>query len=455
MVAEGDRLSERYRLDDRIAGGGMGAVYEATDERLGRTVALKLLRDELAEDPRFIERFRREARAAAALAHPNIANVYDYGEDGVCHYIVMEKVSGRNLAQLLRDDGPLEPERAAAIGAQIADALGHAHAAGVVHRDVKPANAIVDERDRVKVTDFGIARAMGESTLTATGTIMGTAAYLSPEQAQGTPVDARSDVYALGIVLYELLTGEAPFTGDSAVSIAMKHISVDVPRPRQERSDIPEELDEIVATATAKDPGERYSDGAALATALRNFLREKGRTAAVAGAGAMAPTEAMASEGGTRALPLPTGPYDAYKLGRAVLIALVGLAALAAILLLWRLAQDDGERARATDDRPGTSQPAEEPEEPSPTPTPEEEEPEEEEGLTFEIPDWIIGIDAKDAEKALEAAGFEVVEEEVDSDADKHTIVATDPEPGSTIAEGDTITLYVSNGKGSEEEDDD
>nr|MDQ3958632.1 protein kinase [Actinomycetota bacterium] len=291
MVGGPALLGGRYRLGERIAAGGMGTVYTATDERLGRQVAVKVLRDELADDDRFVERFRREARAAASLTHPNVAAVFDYGGDGGRlggtreqsggrlggtrersggrPFIVMELARGRDLAMLLREEGPLAPERAAAIGAQVCDALAHAHAAGLVHRDVKPANVIVDEADAVKVTDFGIARAAGESTLTVTGSVLGSAHYIAPEQASGGQVTAATDVYAAGILLYEMLTNALPFTGESALAIAMRHVSDEVPAPSAVNPRVPEWLDGIVARATAKDPAARWADARDMAEALR------------------------------------------------------------------------------------------------------------------------------------------------------------------------------------------
>ena len=262
------RLLDRYHLEERIAAGGMGTVWAAQDERLGRRVAVKMLKDDLAGDPRFVERFRREARAVAALGHPNIANVFDYGEDHGKHFIVMELVEGRDLARLLREEGPMNAGRAAGIAAQACEALGHAHLAGVIHRDVKPGNVMVGDDDRVKVTDFGIARAQGDTSLTATGSVLGTSHYLSPEQAAGGSIGPPSDVYSMGCVLYEMLTGAVPFTGESPVGIAMRHVSEEVPPPSSLAADVPPAVDDVVAKATAKDPKDRFADGRDMAAAL-------------------------------------------------------------------------------------------------------------------------------------------------------------------------------------------
>ncbi len=443
MVDEERVLGQRYRLKVRVASGGMGTVFVAKDERLGRMVAVKLLRDELAGDERFVERFRREARSAAALSHPNVASVYDYGEDDGCHFIVMEYADGRDLSHLLKDEGPLAAERATVIARQIAAALGHAHAAGLIHRDVKPANVIVNGSDHVKVTDFGIARAIGDSTLTASGTIMGTASYLSPEQAQGGVIDARSDVYAVGIVLFEMLTGAVPFSGGSAVSVAMRHLSDEVPAPSSIRPEVPPELDSIVLRATSKAPEDRFQDGAALASELQAF--RTGSTDELLPAEAAEPT---------RVLTLPTGPWDPARLGRTVLITFAALIVLATALVVWRLSQDDP-KADATSRR-ATAPAARESETQQPTATPSVTSSDVLEGI--EIPEAIIGAPTKGADGAtriLESLGLEVIEVKVPSDEEKHTIVATDPEPGSVLLPGETITLYVSDGKGDEEGEDD
>src|SRR5829696_5327790 len=222
----------RYRVIGRIGSGGMADVYEAEDTQLGRRIALKLLYRRFAEDAEFVERFRREASSAAGLSHPNVVQVFDRGEWDSTYYIAMELLEGRNLKEVVRDHGALDPALAVDIVLQILKAARFAHRRGVVHRDIKPHNVIVDQEGRAKVTDFGIARA-GASDMTETGSIMGTAQYLSPEQAQGHPVDARSDLYSIGVLLYELLTGVVPFDADSPVTIALKHVS-ETPIPPSE-----------------------------------------------------------------------------------------------------------------------------------------------------------------------------------------------------------------------------
>ncbi|MDQ3145872.1 MAG: protein kinase, partial [Actinomycetota bacterium] len=266
-MAEPDQkiFSRRYELDRHIARGGMADVYLARDALLDRPVALKVLFSQFATDPTFVQRFRREAQAAANLNHPNIVSVYDWGEEDDTYFIVMEYVEGRSLAQVLRADGPLVPDRAAEVGVDVAAALAFAHGKGVVHRDVKPGNVLISPAGGVKVTDFGIARAVSTTeNLTQTGMVMGTATYFSPEQARGAAVDPRSDVYSLGVVLYELLTGSAPFTGDNPVSVAYKHVQEAPVPPRSHNAAIPVALEAVVLKAMAKDPAARYGSAADL-----------------------------------------------------------------------------------------------------------------------------------------------------------------------------------------------
>ena len=433
-MVTGTVLSARYRIEERLAVGGMGAVYVAEDERLNRPVAIKVLKEDLAHDPRFVERFRREARAAGALSHPNVAGVYDFGNHEGRHYMVMELARGRDLARLLRETGPLTSERSARVASQIARALGHAHAAGVVHRDVKPANVIVDENDRVKVTDFGIARAVGDSTLTATGSVLGTAHYISPEQAGGGEVGPPADIYSLGIVLYEMLTGSLPFTGDSAVAVAMRHLSDEVPAPSDLNRDVPGELDEVVARATAKEPSARFADAGAMADALEAALRPTAEGATVAMGGA---TQTQAME--QSVWPIPGSRWDPQRLGRRVLLAFAALGIVALALLLLRLRDAGTKQPSTVPDRQATQDAGSE----APA------------GGMVILED-IIGADYEEILPELEEAGLIVETEEVDSDEAPGTILETDPGVGSQVDEGDTITLTLSNGAlGDDDSDDD
>ncbi|HVF75971.1 MAG TPA: protein kinase [Acidimicrobiales bacterium] len=265
-------LAGRYRLVSPVARGGMAEVWEAVDDVLARPVAVKILHSHLADDDGFVERFRREAVAAARLTHPGIVATYDAGADDGVAFIVMELVRGRTLRQSM-EQSPLPPREAVRIAADVADALEHAHRAGLVHRDVKPANILLCEAPaggvRVKVADFGIAKLQsGGGDLTATGALVGTAKYLSPEQVEGRSPDARSDVYALGVVLYEMLCGRPPFSGDTELATAMQHVQAEPPRPRQVCAGIPRPLEQVVLRAMAKEPDQRYQSAADLRGAL-------------------------------------------------------------------------------------------------------------------------------------------------------------------------------------------
>ena len=259
----GTLFADRYRLERKLGSGGMADVWLAEDQELGRHVAVKMLHERYANDEQFVERFRREATHAAGLSHPNIVSIYDRGVAGGSYYIVMEYIEGRTLKELIVTRGPCPVPVAISYTRQILAALRYAHKNGIIHRDIKPHNVLVDREGRVKVADFGIARA-GASEMTEAGSIVGTAQYLSPEQARGAPVDESSDLYSTGIVLYELLTGTVPFTGETPVEIAMKHLSQTPEAPSARRPDIPHDLDLVVLRALAKEPAERYRTAAEL-----------------------------------------------------------------------------------------------------------------------------------------------------------------------------------------------
>jgi tRNA A-37 threonylcarbamoyl transferase component Bud32 len=334
-------LGERYKIEGTLGEGGMARVYRGTDEVLGRTVAVKVLADRYTRDDRFLTRFRREAQAAAALSHPNIVAVYDTGNDGAAHYIVMEYVEGETLADILRREGPLDPVRAASIAEDVAAALQAAHDRGLVHRDVKPGNVMIDADGRIKVMDFGIARAAAEDTLTQTGAVLGTAAYLSPEQAQGDRVDARTDIYALGCVLYEMVAGRPPFSGDSPVSLAFRHVNEEPQPPSVYHPGVPVEIEAVIMRALEKDPDRRFGSAEELSHAL----------ARARAAGVDTEPVAAAAGGDTSVMPTrpATAPVDRPPPGEPrrgvpwVLVAILAAAVLlvAGFLALTNLADRD------------------------------------------------------------------------------------------------------------------
>jgi beta-lactam-binding protein with PASTA domain len=294
----------RYELIRQIARGGTAQVYLARDLLLDRPVALKVLFPELSSDSSFVERFRREAQAAANLSHPNIVPVFDWGESERTYFIVMEYVDGEPLSAIIRSQAPLPPARAAGIAADISKALSYAHRHGVVHRDVKPGNVLLTRDGQVKVTDFGIARAVGsDDSVTQTGLVMGTATYFSPEQAQGLGVDGRSDVYALGVVLYEMVTGRPPFSADTPVAIAYKHVSEAAVPPRELEPRVPEALEAIILRAIAKQPSDRYPTAEDFHADLQRYAQGVPVMAmAAATAAGMGATQALAPMGATQAM---------------------------------------------------------------------------------------------------------------------------------------------------------
>ncbi|MGA8370234.1 MAG: Stk1 family PASTA domain-containing Ser/Thr kinase, partial [Acidimicrobiales bacterium] len=316
-------FSGRYELNHLIARGGMAEVYRAHDRLLDRPVALKVLFPELSIDRSFVERFRREAQAAANLSHPNIVPVFDWGEDSGTYFIVMEFVDGRPLSSILKTAGPLAPDRTAEIAAPVAAALGYAHKHGVVHRDVKPGNVLITDDGQVKVTDFGIARAVNtEESLTQTGAVMGTATYFSPEQAEGMGVDSRTDIYSLGVVLFEMVTGRPPFLGDTPVAVASKHVRDHPPSPRELNPSIPPTFEAIILKAMDKNPDFRYATAEELRADLLRFnegrdvlAAHEDHTGMVAGLGAtgvmggMAATQAVGAVGATQSVPSQSADY--------------------------------------------------------------------------------------------------------------------------------------------------
>jgi serine/threonine-protein kinase len=267
---EGKVIADRYAVGELLGRGGMAEVWAGTDRVLDRPIAIKVLGSWLAHDATFVERFRREALAAARVSHPNLVAVYDAGAEDGTPYIVMEHVPGETLADTLRRDGRLEPAEAAGIAAEVARALAVAHAAGIVHRDVKPANVMVTPQGRAKLMDLGIARSLDGETITRASTVLGTAGYLSPEQVRGERVDARSDLYSLGCVLYEMVTGHPPFEADGPMAVAYKHLHEDAPAPSEDVPGVPPSIGAVTRRAMAKDPEDRFASAGEFTTALED-----------------------------------------------------------------------------------------------------------------------------------------------------------------------------------------
>jgi serine/threonine-protein kinase len=414
-VATGALVDGRYRILRRIGSGGMADVYAAEDTHLGREVALKVLHRRFAQDQEFVERFRREAKAAAGLSHPNVVGVFDRGEHEGTYYIAMECLTGRTLKEIVASEAPLSQQRVVDLGVQILHAAGFAHRHGVIHRDFKPHNVIVNEQGHAKVTDFGIARA-GASEMTETGSIMGTAHYLSPEQAQGHAVTAASDLYSIGVMLYEMLAGKLPFEGDSAVAIALKHLSEQPAPISQLRPDVHPALEAVVMAALAKDPAQRWQSADDFAEGL-----EAARSQIDAGANGGQTTSAFAPiplpaavEPAADGDPPPLAPVTAPERERKRRWPwfTIGLLALALVgFLIWLIASGE----LATEKR--------------------------------EVP-RVTQLQLVEARAKLERAGFEVEQTRVRSAQPFDQVLDQDPNPNEEAEVGSTVTLEVSDGPG-------
>jgi eukaryotic-like serine/threonine-protein kinase len=391
----------RYRVLHRLGSGGMAEVYCAQDLQLGRKVALKILYRRFAEDGEFVERFRREASSAAGLQHQHVVAVYDRGEYDGTYYIAMEYLEGRSLKTIVQQEAPLDPDRAIDLIIQVLRAARFAHRRGIIHRDLKPHNVIVDADGRAKVTDFGIARA-GASDMTQTGSIMGTAQYLSPEQAQGHAVSAASDIYSIGIMLYELLTGRVPFEGESAVTIALKQVNERPAPPSAYNPAVTPELEEAVLRALEKDPAHRYPDADAFIAALQ-AARDGTATAVLAPAAPPPPLDPPSEAYVYPEEPLaPREPRDGGRWWLWLLAVLVAALGLAAVLLL-----------------PGTQKVG--------VPT-------------------VVGVDQANAKAKLRQEGFRVDTVQKTAEQPPGQVIGQDPTGGTKAKKGSTVTLTVSAG---------
>src|ERR1700677_882528 len=410
--------SNRYQVTHLIARGGMAIVYRAQDTLLNRAVALKILYPELSEDPLFVERFRREAQAAANLSHPNIVPVFDWGEDGETYFIVMELVDGVSLAEMLRSSVTLTAARSAQIVAQVAAALGYAHRSGVVHRDVKPGNILITRDGQVKVTDFGIAQAVSsEDHLAEAGSVMGTATYFSPEQASGEAVDGRSDVYALGVVLYEMLVGRPPFVGDTPVEVSSQHVNAAVPVMAKFSDSVPKDLEAIVMDSLRKSPDQRYQTADELRADLIRFsegqpVQAAQRDAAFFGEDATRAVAAVPGER-TRSVPVMSGPRTDVRRRRRNYAFPIIITILVLLLIGGGIGAYEYVQHHKT---------------------------------TVSIMPYLVGESATKATKQLKADGFSVNTSYIQSKDAKYDVVATQPKANAHVVNGQSVTLEWSEG---------
>jgi tRNA A-37 threonylcarbamoyl transferase component Bud32 len=414
-----DVIGDRYTLLKVLGDGGMARVYLARDGVLGREVALKVLRERYAEDESFVERFRREAKNAASLNHPGVVQVYDQGrsEDGT-YYMAMEYVPGGTLKERIAQRGGLEPPEVAAIASRVADALAEAHRGGIVHRDVKPQNVLLTASGEAKVADFGIARAASSRTMTEANVVLGTASYMSPEQVAGERVGPQSDLYSLGVVLYEMLTGRLPHEASDPIATAMKHLERPAPHPRDANPVVPEELDALVVRLLSKDPKERYPGAAELAEDLRRIRDGLLPLASEVGGRTrtnptvVAPTRrAPRSGGGTARRPIPW----------ALVALLVGLALLGGVA--WALSRSPTEQSPSDAGRnPGSA-------------------------ALAEVPD-LTGVSPEEARRRLEGTNLRLGsrDEAASGEAERGTVVGQDPAAGTRAKRGSAVDVTVGTG---------
>jgi eukaryotic-like serine/threonine-protein kinase len=418
-------LGGRYTLVEPLGDGGMAEVYLARDNSLGRNVALKVLRERYADDEEFVERFRREAVSAAALNHPNVVQVYDRGhtEDGA-FYMAMEYVTGGTLKERVKAEGSLALREATEIASRVADALAVAHDHGIVHRDVKPQNVLLTSSGEPKVSDFGIARTASSKTITQTDAMLGTLAYMSPEQLRGERVGPASDLYSLGVVLYEVLTGELPYRGEDPIATAMKHLDEEPPHPQKTNPAVPERLDALVVRLLAKAPGDRYASAASLAEDLRRIRDGLPPLAAGSGDGTTRQPPRDTAEGGPApAQPGARGSDPPAGLGRGRILAVLPVALLVSAALIGGLAWASGWN------------------------TPDRASPDGAAARGVEVP-ALVGLPREEAQKRLEEDGLELASQgEAPSGAvAKGAVIEQDPAEGSRVDRGRAVNVVLSTG---------
>jgi len=435
----GREIGGRYRLTAPLGEGGMSTLWRAVDQQLDREVAVKILRPQYSADPGFAARFRQEARSVASLTHPNIVSVYDYGTDpdGATQYIVMQLVEGRDLAAILKERGRISADDAVQVAIAVASALEAAHRRGIVHRDVKPGNILITDDGDVKVTDFGIARAVSEASMTVTGTTLGSVHYFSPEQARGDEVTGRSDVYALGIVLYEMLTGHRPFEGDSAAGVALKRLTENPPRPMVAGQPLPPGLEAILRRALEREPDKRFPDAGSFAEALRAWSKDP--TSVPAGLVGAVPAAAPLPAAGEPTVYVPPpvarpsdrAPYAGPPRQQARRVERrqgqpwwFWLLALLAVLLLGIIGFLGAQIWTAIN--PGAS--------PSPS------------AQTFALPNW-VGQPIAQVRNDANQRGRRLNEDSANSDTVAvDRVISTDPAAGSQVSRGDTVNVVISSG---------
>ena len=419
MVTKGQKINDRYEIIKSIGEGGMANVYLAYDTILDRNVAIKVLRGDLANDEKFVRRFQREALSASSLSHPNIVAMYDVGEDDGLYYIVMEYVEGKTLKQLLKKRGSLTLSEAIDIMLQLTDGMAHAHDSYIVHRDLKPQNIMIQDDGQIKITDFGIAMALNSTQLTQTNSVMGSVHYLPPEQAAGKGTTIKSDIYSMGIIFYELLTGELPFKGDSAVEIALKQMKEPLPDVHKLNNDIPQSIENIILKSTAKNPKNRYDDAKSMHNDLLTALNddrineppyvypypehEVDETTKI-----MEPISDSEEGIATPITDEKTKKSNKLVIALSIIAGVIVLALLAVFFII-------------------------------PAVTAEKD---------VKVPD-VSGMTVSKAEDTLEDAGLVVnskIEEVSSEDVKKNRIIRTDPKSGSTVKEGTRVTLYKSTG---------